>query len=172
MPLSRAAPPRLNPIRARHCFLQRPRRLSSKILPAYRGKNMAAAPEVLAGNLAEPVPEDSRFYRLLEKALPYLKYYLPYNRFCDNLYHRLLFLKKHRRWPGNKKLWNDVWCRVKTSGEIRDPLRVFVSDKEHVKEYVRKTIGERYNVPTIAILYSPAEVETPRYRRARSFSSP
>ena len=48
---------------------------------------------------------------------------------------------------------------MKTSNDIRDPLRVYVSDKEQVKDYVRKTIGERYNVPTIAILYSPAEID-------------
>jgi len=120
---------------------------------------MAATTEALAGDLAESASENGRFYRLLEWGLPYLRHYLPYTPVFDNLYHRLLFLKKHRRWPGNKLLWNDVLCRVKTSGEIRDPLRVFVSDKEHVKEYVRKTIGERYNVPTTAILYSPAEVD-------------
>jgi teichuronopeptide biosynthesis TupA-like protein len=57
-------------------------------------------------------------------------------------------------------LWNDVWFRIKTSNEIEDPLRVFVSDKEQVKEYVRNTIGDRYNVPTIAVLRSPAEVDT------------
>jgi hypothetical protein len=52
-----------------------------------------------------------------------------------------------------------VWFRIKTSDEIEDPLRVFVSDKENVKEYVREIIGDEYNVPTIAVLRSPAEVD-------------
>jgi hypothetical protein len=97
--------------------------------------------------------------RLLDRALPWLKRYLPFNPLGDNLYHRLLFLRKHHRLPSRRMLWNDVWFRVKTGKEIRDPLRVFVSDKEHVKEYVRRTVGERYNVPTLAVLRCPAEVD-------------
>jgi hypothetical protein len=100
------------------------------------------------------------FYRLLDKALPRLKHYLPHNRFGDNLYHRLAFLRKHHRLPSRRLLWNDVWYRVKTSREIREPLRVLVSDKEHVKDYVRDTIGDRYNVPTLAVLHSEAEVDS------------
>ena len=57
-------------------------------------------------------------------------------------------------------MWNDVWFQIKTSGEIANPLRVYVSDKEQVKDYVRQTIGEKYNVPTIAVLRSPAEVDS------------
>jgi len=98
-------------------------------------------------------------HRLLDRALPRLRRHLPYNRFGDNLYHRLLFLKKHGRLPSRKLLWNDVWYRVKTSDEIREPLRVMVSDKELVKEYVRKTVGDSYNVPTLAVLRSPTEVD-------------
>jgi TupA-like ATPgrasp len=113
--------------------------------------NMAASP---AG-----VTHRTRFDDLLEKALPRLRRHLPYNRFGDTLYHRLLFFKKHRRWPGNQLLWNDVWYRIKTGKEILDPLRVFVSDKEHVKQYVRDTVGEQHNVPTLAVLRSPAEVD-------------
>ena len=98
-------------------------------------------------------------YRVLDKALPRLRRYLPYNRFCDNLYHRLLFLKKHGRLPSQRPLWNDMWFRVKTSREILEPLRVQVSDKELVKDYVRKTVGDQYNVPTLAVLRSRHEVD-------------
>ena len=99
------------------------------------------------------------FYRLLDKALPRLRRHLPYNRFCDNFYHRLLFLRKHGRLPSRRQLWNDVWFRVKTSNEISEPLRVRVSDKELVKEYVRETVGDQHNVPTLAVLRSPQEVD-------------
>jgi hypothetical protein len=109
-------------------------------------------------SLRSPVQKPPLFDRMLDKALPKLRRHLPYNQFCDNFYHRVLFYKKHRRWPGNRMLWNDVWFRVKTGQEIRHPLRVFVSDKEHVKEYVRTTVGDRYNVPTLAVLRSAAEV--------------
>jgi teichuronopeptide biosynthesis TupA-like protein len=100
------------------------------------------------------------FDRLLDRALPHLKFRLPRNRFGDNLYHWLLFLRKHHRLPTRRMLWNDMWYRVKTSREIRDPLRIQVSDKELVKDYVRRTVGERYNVPTLAVLRSPAEVDS------------
>jgi hypothetical protein len=107
-----------------------------------------------------PVARDSIFQRVLGAALPRLRRsVLPRNRFGDNLYHRLLFLNKHRRAPGRGMLWNDVLYRLKTSDEIRDPLRVFVSDKEHVKQYVRDTVGDEYNVPTLAVIRSPDEVE-------------
>ena len=56
-------------------------------------------------------------------------------------------------------LWNDVFYRLKTTDEILDPLRVFVSDKELVKIYIKATVGDEYNVPTIAVLHSPDEVD-------------
>ncbi len=95
----------------------------------------------------------------LEFALPRLKRFLPQTPSGDRLYHRLLFFRKHGRLPNGAPLWNDMWFRVKTSDEIDDPLRVFVSDKEHVKQYVKATVGDRYNVPTIAVLRSPAEID-------------
>jgi hypothetical protein len=96
---------------------------------------------------------------LLDKFLARLRRHLPYARFADRLYHRLLFFRKHHRWPGGGKLWNDVWYRIKTSNEILDPLRIFVSDKEHVKQYVKAVAGDQHNVPTLAVLRSPAEVD-------------
>jgi hypothetical protein len=102
----------------------------------------------------------STFQRMLGLALPRLRRkVLPRNRFGDNLYHRLLFIHKHRRLPGKHMLWNDVLYRLKTTDEILDPLRVFVSDKELVKLYIKATVGDEYNVPTIAVLRMPGEVE-------------
>lgn len=98
--------------------------------------------------------------RLLDKALRRLRRWLPYNRFGDRLYHCVLFVRKHGRLPRDILLWNDVWYRVKTTDEILDPLRVFVSDKENVKHYVRAIVGDEHNVPTIAVLRSPAEVDS------------
>jgi TupA-like ATPgrasp len=110
---------------------------------------------------AQPAkPKDALFYRLLASALPKLRRrVLPHNRFGDNLYHRLLFLSKHKRLPSNQMLWNDVLFRLKTSDEILDPLRVFVSDKELVKTYIKATVGDEYNIPTIAVLHSPGQVD-------------
>jgi hypothetical protein len=98
--------------------------------------------------------------RMIEKSLYLIRRHAPYTRGIDRLYHRLLFYKKHRRWPGDAPLWNDVWFRIKTSDEILDPLRVFVSDKEHVKHYVKAIVGDEHNVPTHAVLNNPAEVDS------------
>ena len=54
--------------------------------------------------------------------------------------------------------FNDVLYRIKTTDEILDPLRVFVTDKEFVKLYVKAVIGDEYNVPTLAVLRSIDEV--------------
>ncbi|MEL6685346.1 MAG: ATP-grasp fold amidoligase family protein [Pseudomonadota bacterium] len=55
-------------------------------------------------------------------------------------------------------LFNDVLYRLKTSDEIRDPLRVFVTDKEFGKLYIKAIVGDAYNVPTLAVLRSKQEV--------------
>jgi hypothetical protein len=98
-------------------------------------------------------------YRALDKAWPRLRRWLPYGDTGDRLYHRLNFMHKHRRAPNGRMLWNDVWYRVKTSDEILQPLRVFVSDKEHVKQFVKAELGDEYNVPTLAVLRRPGEVD-------------
>jgi len=60
--------------------------------------------------------------------------------------------------PSHKPLFNDVLYRIKTTNEIIDPLRVFVSDKEFVKLYVKAVAGDQFNVPTTKILSSIEEV--------------
>lgn len=68
------------------------------------------------------------------------------------------FLAVHRRLPKNQNIFNDYLYKIKTSKKITDPLRVFVSDKEFVKIYINSVVGEKYNVPTVAILNSPRDV--------------
>lgn len=84
---------------------------------------------------------------------------LPENRTVDNFIAFLTFLRAHRRFPTNKLLFNDVLYKIKTTDEIIDPLRVFISDKEFVKLYVKATVGDRFNVPTIRVLHSMEEVK-------------
>jgi hypothetical protein len=83
---------------------------------------------------------------------------LPETRAVDNFIAFMTFVRAHRRLPTNKALFNDVLYRIKTTDEITDPLRVFVSDKEFVKFYVKAIVGEQFNVPTIAVLHSMEEV--------------
>jgi hypothetical protein len=104
-----------------------------------------------------------RLHRAFDRALKPLSHLLPRSEKLDRVYHHLLFLWKHGRMPRPDNLmWNDVWFRLKTSGEILDPLRVYVTDKQFLKTYVRSIVGGEYVVPTLAILTHAAQVdETP-----------
>ena len=55
---------------------------------------------------------------------------------------------------------NDELYRIKTGSEIESPLRVFTTDKEYVKEYVKAIVGDRYNVGTIEILRSKTDIDS------------
>jgi TupA-like ATPgrasp len=82
-------------------------------------------------------------------------HFLPKNEFGDWLFALILFRRWHGRWPkraGGTLV--DAFFRLKTSAEIIHPLRVFVSDKEHVKEYVHARLGEQFNIETLACLRS------------------
>jgi len=84
---------------------------------------------------------------------------IPNGRLFDHFVAFITFVRMHKRLPGNKMLFNDVLYRIKTTDEIIDPLRVFVSDKEFVKLYVKAAAGDQYNVPTIKILHTIDEAK-------------
>ncbi|HXX09033.1 MAG TPA: ATP-grasp fold amidoligase family protein [Pseudolabrys sp.] len=105
------------------------------------------------------------YKRLFSRYDARLKRLLPENRWGDQAYGFLLFYASHSRRPNNCMTFNDVLYRIKTTDEILDPLRVFVTDKEFVKLYVKSVVGDEYNVPTIAVLRSIDEA------RAYSFPS-
>jgi len=90
-------------------------------------------------------------YRLLLRCIPE-------NRYGDNFIAYITFLRAHRRPPSDKLLFNDVLYKIKTTDEIMDPMRVFVSDKEFVKLFVKSVSGDQYNVPTIKVLHTMEEV--------------
>ena len=85
---------------------------------------------------------------------------VPLDRLGDRLCAYMLFVLNHHRTPSDRLLLNDVLYRMKTTDEILSPIRVYVSDKEFVKLYVRDAVGDRYNVPTLAVLRSPEEAAT------------
>lgn len=84
---------------------------------------------------------------------------LPKNHFGDVVFTMLNFLVRHRRLPSQRPLLNDVMARMKITGEIARPQRVLVSDKLHLKEYVADVVDAKYTVPTLAVLFSPSEVD-------------
>ena len=103
--------------------------------------------------------------RITGRAWRELNALVPKTRWGDSVYTWLRFMSVHKRFPAkNGRLFNDFLYGIKTSSEILDPLRVFTSDKELVKLYVRAIVGEQYNIPTLAVLKSG--------REARSFEYP
>lgn len=84
---------------------------------------------------------------------------IPENPLGDKLFSFICFLRDHHRFPTCKLLFNDVLYRIKTTDELIDPLRVFVTDKEFVKLYVKAIVGDRFNVPTICVLHTIDEVK-------------
>jgi hypothetical protein len=82
------------------------------------------------------------------------------NRFVDRLLLYRHFVKRHHRLPTDKLLFNDVLYKILTTDEIVNPLRVFVSDKEFVKIYVKSIVGDRYNVPTVDVIRSVDEIKS------------
>lgn len=84
---------------------------------------------------------------------------IPKNRYGDHFFSFLKFISRHKRLPTNKMLFNDVLYRIKTTNEILDPMRVFVTDKEFLKIYVKAAVGDQYNVPTIDVIRSAAAID-------------
>jgi hypothetical protein len=82
----------------------------------------------------------------------------PYNRFGDKLICFFDFYVSHRRIATNELIFNDVLYKIKSTDEIINPLRVFVTDKEFVKLFVKAVVGEQYSVPTITVLHSMDDV--------------
>lgn len=79
----------------------------------------------------------------------------PHNRIGDRLISWLWFVRYQHRLPQPRRLWfNDALYAIKTSDEILDPLRVFTTDKEFVKLYVKASVGDASNVPTLVVLRS------------------
>ena len=96
---------------------------------------------------------------ILFRLLKVLVKLCPYNRYGDNIVHFFFFFTVHKRIPNSKRYINDFLYNLKVSNEIIKPLRVFCSDKENLKKYIKKKIGNNYNVPTLAILRNEKDIE-------------
>jgi hypothetical protein len=84
---------------------------------------------------------------------------LPKDDVGDRLYAMILFLRVHRRRPGDETLFNDHIFRIKTTNAGRSPDRCFVSDKYLAKIYVKAIAGDGYNVPTLELITSADAVD-------------
>jgi len=89
-----------------------------------------------------------------------LVYFLaPRNRWGDRLVGLYWFVRTNHRLPTDKPLYNDLLFQMKTTAEILDPLRVFISDKELVKLFVSTVAGPAYPIPTFQVLTTPEEID-------------
>jgi hypothetical protein len=85
---------------------------------------------------------------------------IPETREGDRIFAFCSFVLCHRRVPKDQPVFNDVLYKIKTTDEILDPLRVFVTDKEFVKLYVRATVGDQYNLPTLDVIRNVELIDT------------
>lgn len=108
--------------------------------------------------MAQTVAPRSIIEKVLRKVALWIIAISPENTPGDRLSIFLTFLIEHKRFPTCKPLFNDVLYQIRTSDEIIDPLRVFVSDKEFVKLYVKAVVGDEFNVPTFCVLRNMEEV--------------
>ena len=106
-------------------------------------------------------PSDSRHYNALSNLSieqisaadeNFLRSALPKDDHGDRLFHFMRFTRFHKRKPSNAMLFDDYLYRMMTSDEIKNPLRVFVADKQFVKHYVSSIVGNDYTVPTLGII--------------------
>lgn len=68
------------------------------------------------------------------------------------------FMRRHRRFPGRRNLWNNHIFRLKLNGTLATSLCARVTDKEHGKNYIDEKLGQGFTVPTLGILTRPEEV--------------
>lgn len=86
--------------------------------------------------------------------------WLPDTRAGDRLAALIRFVRLHGRLPTRATSYNDILYRIKTTDDILDPLRIFVSDKEFLKLYVKAVVGEEYNVRTLGVVRRREDVES------------
>jgi hypothetical protein len=91
-------------------------------------------------------------------------HWVPFCPTYDRLYHLVHFVPRHRRWP-RKYLFNDRLYQMKVNGELRDPLRQFVTDKVLGKEFVQARLGEGHVPETLAVLRTPREISDYKFPR-------
>lgn len=80
--------------------------------------------------------------------------------FCptfDRLYALQRFLRMAKRWPRHY-LYTDRLLWMKISGELLDPMRQFVTDKNLGKEFITARLGAGYVPKTLAVLRTSQEV--------------
>jgi hypothetical protein len=87
--------------------------------------------------------------------------FLPRNRFGDAAFSAVIYAVHHLRLPRWHRplTFNDHLFAMKLRGELDHPLRRSVTDKHLVKAHIRQVLGPGYDLETLALLTTPAEIE-------------
>jgi hypothetical protein len=104
--------------------------------------------------LPPPIPELAFLFRVVLQQVGWSS-----SERRDFVLSYLMHVSVLRRLPFKRILYNDVLFRLKTGPILKSPLSVRVSDKEFVKHYIAHIVGEEYNIPTLAILRLPVEID-------------
>jgi hypothetical protein len=101
------------------------------------------------------------FIRISPLSAARIKRLMPHNDLGDWVVALMDFYRWNGRLPRYKGgEFNDALYWLKVSGQLKEPARVRTTDKGLLKEFVKEHIGDKYNVPTVAILNSAAEART------------
>jgi hypothetical protein len=84
-------------------------------------------------------------------------YWVPFCPFYDRTYALIQFIFTHKRWPRHY-LFNDRLVRMKMYGELLDPVRQMLTDKEWVKHYAEALLGPGHVPATYSVLKTKQEV--------------
>jgi len=117
-------------------------------------RSWSGIPARMPRPLPPPIPELAFLWRGVLKQVAW-----PSSERRDFVLSFLLHVSVLRRLPCKRILYNDVLFRIKTGPLITSPLAVLVSDKEFAKNYIADIVGGEFNVPTLAILTTPDEID-------------
>lgn len=85
---------------------------------------------------------------------------LPQTRWGDAWHAHLHCLRYNGHWPRLERAsFNDFLAYFKSSPEIDRPIRGVMSDKFAVKQVIAHRLGAQFCVPTLALLYTPAQID-------------
>ena len=65
----------------------------------------------------------------------------------------------------NPESFSDHLYRLKVDGTLRDPLRIFITDKEYAKYYIASVVGSQHVIETYGIVRTRSEVDRLRLDR-------
>lgn len=88
----------------------------------------------------------------------FAKKLIPQTHWGDQLVSTVRFIGRHHRFPTKRNLWNNHIHRHKASGALRSELCERVTDKEHVKDFVKDRLGPGHTVPTLGVVRRPQDL--------------